>query len=441
MKPLCFVVMPFGRKADEGGRAIDFDEVYRQIIRPGIEDADLEPIRASEETAGGFIHKRMFERLMLCDFAVADLTTANPNVFYELGIRHGVRPHSTVLLSCRGSRLPFDIASMHSVRYTLDSAGVPVAVDADRQALATHLRECRNPVEDSPLFQLVTDWPRPDIARVKTDAFRELVEYSQTYKRKLAAARKQGPEAVAQIEQELDIPNTDPAVVVDLFLSERAVKSWQAMIDLVPRMSVPLARTVLVQEQLGFALNRLGKRQEAEAVLQKLIKDRGPSSETNGLLGRVYKDAWQEHAKTGDKAGAMGYLRKAIAAYLAGFEADWRDAYPCVNAVTIMEMTEPVDPRQAELLPVVRYAVMRRLASQSADYWDHATMLELAVLAKDHTQAEVALGDALSSVREPWEPETTANNLSMIREKRTERGQDTQWIREIETSLENAARP
>jgi len=435
MKPLCFVLMPFGNKTDETGRAIDFDQVYEKIIRPGVQEADLEPIRASEETAGGFIHKCMFERLMLCDYAVADLTTANPNVFYELGIRHGIRPHSTVLISCKGMRLPFDLASLHLVRYALDASGAPTAVDADRHALASHLRECRNPVEDSPLFQLVADWPRPDIARLKTDKFRELVEYSQTYKAKLAAARQQGPKAVAQIEEELDITGADPALVVDLFLSYRAVENWQRMVDLVTRMSPPLARTILVYEQLGLALNRLGRRQEAEAILLKLIAERGPSSETNGILGRVYKDSWQDSRRSGNAAASAGYLRKAISIYLAGFEADWRDAYPGVNAVTLMEMQDPVDPRQAELLPVVHYSVKRRLASKAADYWDYATLLELAVLAKNRPEAETALADALTAIREPWEPKTTANNLAMIREKRKERGQDTEWIAGIESQL------
>ena len=49
-------------------------------------DAGLEPLRADEEQAGGISHKPMFERLVLCDYAVADLTAANANVFYELGV-------------------------------------------------------------------------------------------------------------------------------------------------------------------------------------------------------------------------------------------------------------------------------------------------------------------------------------------------------------------
>ena len=82
LKPLCFVVMPFGQKPDPGGRAdINFDKIYHEAIKPGILDSGMEPIRADEERTGGIIHKPMFERLLLCDFVLADLTAANPNVF------------------------------------------------------------------------------------------------------------------------------------------------------------------------------------------------------------------------------------------------------------------------------------------------------------------------------------------------------------------------
>jgi hypothetical protein len=59
---------------------------------PSVVIAGLQPLRADEEVTGGIIHKPMFERLILCEYAVADLTTANANVFYELGVRHAVRP-------------------------------------------------------------------------------------------------------------------------------------------------------------------------------------------------------------------------------------------------------------------------------------------------------------------------------------------------------------
>lgn len=114
-------------------------------------------------------------------------------------------------------------------------------------------------------------------------------------------------------------------------------------------------------------------------------------------------------------------MEKAIEAYLKGFEADWRDAYPGVNVVTLMELKEPPDPRRERMIPVVSYAVERRMASGKPDYWDYATLLELTMLAKDQQKAESALADALAAVRESWEPETTARNLRLIRESREKR--------------------
>ncbi len=55
--------MPFGQKTDAAGREIDFDEVYAELIKPAVEEAGLQPIRADEEAAGGIIHGPMFERL------------------------------------------------------------------------------------------------------------------------------------------------------------------------------------------------------------------------------------------------------------------------------------------------------------------------------------------------------------------------------------------
>src|SRR3954452_23535007 len=74
----------------------------------------------------------MFERLILCEYAVADLTTANANVFYELGVRHAVRPYTTVLLFAEGGRPAFDVAPVRAVPYRLTRAGQPADPAAAR---------------------------------------------------------------------------------------------------------------------------------------------------------------------------------------------------------------------------------------------------------------------------------------------------------------------
>jgi MAP3K TRAFs-binding domain len=464
-QPLCFVLMPFGEKRDITGTLINFDSIYKELIAPSVKEAGLEPLRADEELTGGIIHKPMFERLILCEYAVADLTTANANVFYELGIRHAVRPRSTVLIYAESSgRLPFDLSPMRALPYRTSLAGGAIEdnnnnsnAGATRAVLVKYLKEAREAqgtATDSPIFQFVEGYPNVD--HTKTDVFRDRVIYSTQMKQKLAAARKQGINAIRVLEkQELgNIMDLEAGVIVDLFLSYRSVKAWQDMIDLSARMPSPLATTAMIQEQLALALNRQASklnepertilRERAEKVLLDLLKKRGPHPETYGILGRIYKDQWEEALKESNDdyfGAASGLLKKAIEAYLHGFEADWRDAYPGINAVTLMEIKDPPDPRRSQLIPVVAYAVERKIASCNPDYWDYATRLELAVLEREENLAKSALSDALASIREPFEPETTARNLRIIRgarEKRQEHSSVLIWTKQIEERLDSA---
>ena len=125
MIPLCFVLMPFGKKPIPSGITVDFDSVYHELIAPAIEAVGMEALRADQEVSGGVIHKPMYERLILCDFAVADLTGANANVFYELGLRHGVRPATPGLLYAGSERLSFDVAPSRAMPYQVRSHGQP----------------------------------------------------------------------------------------------------------------------------------------------------------------------------------------------------------------------------------------------------------------------------------------------------------------------------
>ena len=251
--------MPFGKKPDAAGRVVDFDRVYADLIAPAIARAKLEPLRADEEMTGGIIHKPMYERLIICPFAVADLTTVNANVFYELGVRHAVRPASTVLLFAEGGRLPFDVAPLRALPYRLTPEGLPAEPASARSLLASRLREARRAASgleqapvDSPIFQLVEKFP--DVQHLNTDVFRERVEYARQQREVLARARTGGQEALASFESSLPkLDAVESGVLIDLFLSYRSVRGWKQMISLVGRMPRALAATVMVQEQLALA--------------------------------------------------------------------------------------------------------------------------------------------------------------------------------------------
>lgn len=432
MKPLCFILMPFGKKKDENGNEIDFDNIYNIFLKPAILDANLEPVRADEEQIGGIIHKPMYERLILCEYAVADLSILNANVFYELGIRHAIRPHSTISLFEDKSSLPFDISFLRSLPYDRNLSKLE---DLKRKLTNALLKAKKDKITDSPLFQLVDGVKPSNIDHIKADVFRKQVEYNQLLKKELESIRaSKSLDNLISFEKKLDFENIEFGVIVDLFLSYRAIEAFENMTLLVEKMPKPLHQSIMIQEQLGFALNRIDKKDEAIRVLVALIKEHGNSSETCGILGRVYKDKYNQASKENNDIMAKGLLKKAINTYLDGFEADFRDAYPGINAVTLMDIAD--DERKNEILPIVEYAVKQKM-KKSTDYWDYATLLELAVLGNNEEKANDTLFDVIDNIRESFEPKTTANNLNIIAANRKKKGQEITWIEDIINKILN----
>jgi hypothetical protein len=464
--PLCFVIMPIGRKKDPAsGADIEFDRIYADGLEPAIRDAGLDPIRADGERTGGIIHKPMFERLLLCDYAMADLTTANANVFYELGVRHAARPRTTLTIFARKQPIPFDVNFLRSMPYDLGKKNRFGAAEAGelRRSVAEKLRDLRTlnvkeaPV-DSPLFTLLSDWEPGDIAHDKTDVFRERVQANEALKRRLAAIRAKHLDEATRAEAHAALQTfraeigsldaVEAATVVDLLLTYRALEDWDGMISLFGAMPETLKRQVLVREQIGFAYNRRagerkdpGERAEALRILTEVAEQHGPSPETLGLIGRIRKDEFKQALEAEDEVTAAGHLELAIDAYRRGYMADLRDAYPGINLLTLLDLrgTPESIAEKDRLLPVVRFAVEQRLAGATPNYWDHATMLELSVLENDRGGAMGHLARAAAVIRETWEPKTTADNLRLIERARRRRSADTSWLEAIIRELDRRA--
>ena len=122
--PRAFVVMPFGTKdvpssPDEpaGPRPVDFDRLYRLLIAPALERAGLKPFRADQEVSAGDIRTDMFFELVTGDVVVADISILNANVFYELGVRHGVAERGVFMIHAGWTRRPFDVAPDRTFHY------------------------------------------------------------------------------------------------------------------------------------------------------------------------------------------------------------------------------------------------------------------------------------------------------------------------------------
>ena len=449
-RPLLFVVMPFGKKLDPTARVeVDFDDLFESVIRPAAEAAALDVLRADEEIQGGFIHRALYERLLLAEIVIADLTLANANVFYELGIRHAARPRATLLIFAKLAGLPFDVAPLRAIPYKLEAG---VLTDESRNELRKSLDErltvARDDMEgrDSPLFQLIQEYPGIELPHQVTESFRDRVSKVIDVKAQIEKAVRDQPVDVARetlgiVQHSIEPLNTaPPELLVDLLLAHRDISAWDDMVKLVEAMPTAIKAAVPIREQLAFALNRRntgGDRRTAESILKEIIDANGASPETCGILGRVYKDEFEQELAAGRLARAGAALDEAIRWYGEGFEADPRDFYPGINLLTLMLRRGSAEDlsRIEELHPVVSFALGRRGGIASSDYWEVATGLELAAIAEDWELARRAAGRAVMLAPPGWMIETTVRNLGILRVAFAALGRDTGALSDVIETL------
>ena len=124
----CFVIMPIGTQSFNGVVVTEeqLRERYNYIIREAVLKADpsIEVLRADEELNPGCITNGILTKLMHSKYVIADITYPNPNVFYELGIRHAIRTGTILIKEKAQTQVPFDISHLRYIEYGLNPAGM-----------------------------------------------------------------------------------------------------------------------------------------------------------------------------------------------------------------------------------------------------------------------------------------------------------------------------
>lgn len=194
----CFVVMPFGIKPVPGepGRDYDFDKVYRVLIRRAVQESGLQPVRADEESGSHIIHTGMFRELRDRPVVLADLSLENPNVFYELGVRHVMAATGTVLICRRGQKLPFDVRMSRVIPYEYDGRHLDwEEVERVIPQIRAALLAAQGAEPDSPVHSLLDTVLRPAHAgpeegQASNDAPGAAADPNARYQRMVAAQWK-----------------------------------------------------------------------------------------------------------------------------------------------------------------------------------------------------------------------------------------------------------
>ena len=114
---ICFYVSPIGEEGSEQRKHADFFLHY--IVEPAMEGFDLKIIRADSIGKAGMITAQIIEHLVKARLAIADLSFHNPNVFYELSLRHVCRL-PTVQIIRKRDKIPFDLDQFRTIRINTD---------------------------------------------------------------------------------------------------------------------------------------------------------------------------------------------------------------------------------------------------------------------------------------------------------------------------------
>jgi O-acetyl-ADP-ribose deacetylase (regulator of RNase III) len=149
----CFVIMPFGEKKDLDGKSINFDKIYKDFIKGAVAELGIKCVRCDEIAEAGWIHSKMFKHIFEADVAVVDITALNPNVFYELGIRHALNKHVTVLIRKAGTPTPFNIQGFQMLEYNPES---PESIANGKQRICEFIKNgLASQVVDSPVYEVL----------------------------------------------------------------------------------------------------------------------------------------------------------------------------------------------------------------------------------------------------------------------------------------------
>jgi hypothetical protein len=325
-----FIVRPFGVKD-----GIDFDRVEGELIAPVLEGLGIEGHTTEEIARAGNIRTDMFERLLLADLVIADISIHNANVYYELGVRHALRPRTTILIRARVDEIPFDLRTDRYLEY---DQGTPGAASEKLAAAVTQSRVAEN--FDSPVFLLL-----PALAPSDPEAFRPVPEEFTEAVR--TAERGEDLPMLAVLGEEAE--GFDWGVAGNRVVGRAqfhvsawsdARETWESIRSSRPDDTESNLMLATVFQRLG---DPIASTAAIERVLGRSRMPRDQLAEALALRGRNAKDRWVadwRHAPARAVAALRSpFLEAARTAYDEAFSVDQNHRYSGINALALVTVT------------------------------------------------------------------------------------------------------
>jgi len=423
-RPVCFVVMGFGKKTDfESGRTLDLDASYNAIIFPAATAAGMRCIRSDEIVHSGVIDVAMYEMLLRAELVVADISTGNVNAIYELGVRHALRPRATIVMKEEVGRLYFDLDHTNTFQYEHlgKDIGHSEAIRAQKalELLIRNSQENQRP--DSPVYTYLPTLRQPQL----TDSeYNQLLDDTEAAQEQLSAYIQAGHQALRESRH------------------DDAVKAFGAAVAMKPN-------DPYMTQQFALATYKAGKPSKLDALVQGLLiieqlrPDHSNDPETLGITGAIRKRLWLE---TGDSA----QLDAAIRYYGRGFELT-RDYYNGENLAVCYDFRASLQQDKTEAqydslsAKKVRIAIIRILEDlilttsfeeRSDKLWIYATMANSLFALDRAKEARTYEMKFMDMAPAKWEIDTYDSNKSAVLSYNAKLRAEKRSIRSFKRSLQ-----
>lgn len=333
-----FIVRPFGKKG-----AVDFNRVDAELIQPAMRGAGVAGGTTELIARSGNIRLDMFERLVLADLVIADISVNNANVFYELGIRHALRHRPTILIRFRGSELatgpaaqpddvPFDLRTDRYLQYDVGNlaGSVPALTNVIRETLRAD-----NP--DSPVYLLLPKLTPPALEKLRgvPEEFREALQ--------IASDKNDLPRLGLLAEEigDFEWAAMGRRLVGNAFFAKGAWAGARTWFEAV-REDLPDDQEANLR--LSTIYQKIGDVAESNAAIERVLDhDQLPANvraERRALLASNLKTQWIETwqaAPAAERAATalLNFPSMAVDAYDAGFVEDQNHFYAGLNSLSL----------------------------------------------------------------------------------------------------------
>lgn len=321
-KKTCFVIIGYGVKQDYAtGRNLDLDKTFNHLIKPVFDAKNIDCFRAIDRNKTGVIDLFMYEWILRADIVLADISTLNPNVIYELGVRHALRPYSTIIISEKDimKKLPFDIN--HTVIHEYEHLGSDIS-KIEVEKFGKKLGEVidsivKKPKKDSPVYTFLTELKAPKIEKYKGKANERMDAPKFSFSELIEPAEK------ALFDKDFKLAELLYSAALmydnsDVFLRQRLALSIYSG-------GKPTLRKAL---------------EKAEKILAPLNPNTTTDQETIGLSGAINKKLYEitkdEH-----------FLNKALSFYQRGYYIK-HDYYNGINAAFLSTLKAVITENENE---------------------------------------------------------------------------------------------